>query len=233
MYRINNLQRPVLITTDEVIFHAPTKHTLDPRTIENSIIIAEERFISPALCPALYEELIEAKNVEVTDANKSDLATTINNALPEGTDPVQLANGDIINAMEFLSAEQLALWKRFLWKLTAECVMMTATPEAFVQFGSDGVIHTSPVASPLNTTGISTPELKSVRWIMDKKMMDRIDPLVQGMHTWICAQKAATPSKYISYCKHCDCDASGVAYKRKTDWITGLYDDDDHKCGCR
>jgi hypothetical protein len=55
--------RNVLITTDEVIFHAPTKQTLDPRTIQNSIIIAEERFIVPAIDYPLYYELASTKNV--------------------------------------------------------------------------------------------------------------------------------------------------------------------------
>lgn len=233
MYRLNPLMRNVLITTDEVIFHAPTKQTLDPRTIQNAIIIAEERFIRPALCYDLYEDIIAAKNIEVTDANKAELQTKFNASRPAGSPAYTLKNGDIINAWEELNEDYKSLWKQQLWKLTAECVMLLAIPDAFVQFTSEGVIHAAPVASPLNTTGVSTPELKSVRWVMDKKMMDRIDPLIEAMHLWLCNQRAKDKSKYTFYCKACDCDANGVAYKRKSDLVLGLYDDDEKEgCGC-
>lgn len=229
MYKINPLMRNVLITTDEVIFHAPTKHTLDPRTIQQSIIVAEERIMRNALCFDFYESLIDEKNKEVTADNKADLENTINNAQPPGTPPVSLAIGDIVNAMEFLSPANKKLWQMYLWKTTAEVVMMLATPEAFVQFGAQGVIHTVPASSPMQTTGEVSPELRSVKWIMDKKLMDRIDPLTEAMHVWLCKNK----DSYPLYCKECDCDSNGVAYKRKSDIIVGIYDDD-HKnsCGC-
>ena len=230
MYRINRLMRNVLITTDEVIFHAPTKHTLDPRTVEQSIIIAEERLVRPALSDDLYYSLIDQKNREVNADNKASLEQLINTSLPAGSEPVSLEVGDIVNAMEFLSADNLKLWKQHLWKLTAECVMLGSTPESFVQFGSEGVIHTVPAASPMNTTGIVSPELRSVKWLMDKKLMDRIDPLTEAMHAWICRNKASYPL----YKRDCGCDAKGVAYKRKSDIVLGLYDDIDNtnSCGC-
>lgn len=231
MYRLNPLMRNVLITTDEVIFHAPTKHTLDPRTIQQSIIIAEERFIRPALCYDLYESIVTAKNKLVTAENKDALQNEINGSLAPGSQSVVLKEGDIVNAIEYLSGDYITLWKTHLWKLTAECVMLLAVPEAFVQFASEGVVHTSPMASAINASGISTPELKSVRWAMDKKLMDRIDPLIEAMHVWICKQRSSDSSKYAGYCKACDCSADGVAYKRKSDWVMGVYDDDQN-CDC-
>ncbi|SFW15808.1 hypothetical protein [Chitinophaga sancti] len=230
MYRINPLMRDVLITTDEVIFHAPTKHTLDPRTIEQSIIIAEERIIRPALSDDLYYDLILQKNKTVTADNKDTLQDQVNSSLPAGSEQVILAIGDIVNAFEFLSADYLKLWKQHLWKLTAEVVMLGATPESFVQFGSAGVIHTVPAAGPMNTTGEVSPELRSVKWLMDKKMMDRIDPLTQAMHEWICRYKI----QYPLYQKECGCDSKGVAYKRKSDIVLSVYDEIDNSsnCGC-
>jgi len=229
MYRINPLMRKVLITTDEVIFHAPTQHTLDPRTIQNAIIIAEERFIRPALCYDLYESLIAAKNTEVTDANKASLQASVTASLPQGAQPVTLKTGDLVNSREMLSGPFKTLWIQYLWKLTAECVMLTAAPEAYIQFASSGLVHTNPTASVMNSnTGLTTPELGSVKWLIDKKMMDRIDPLMEAMHMFICKNK----TEYPGYCKACDCDSNGVAYKRKTDFITGIYDDDDNSCGC-
>lgn len=47
MYSINRLNRPVLITPDEVLFHAATDHSVDARQILQNIIIAEERIIRP------------------------------------------------------------------------------------------------------------------------------------------------------------------------------------------
>src|SRR5947207_928971 len=100
MYRLNPLKRNVLITTDEVIFHAPTKQTLDPRTIEQHIIVAEERFIRPALGYDFYQALVVAKNTLVTSSNKSTLETTINDSLEEGQKQVELTEGQVVNAYE-------------------------------------------------------------------------------------------------------------------------------------
>lgn len=218
MYRINSLGRNVLIVTDEVIRHAPTKHTLDPRMIENSIIVAEERFIVPALGYNYYEELIDEKNVIVTTANKAALETAIG---------IELTVGQVVNAAEELEADNKALWDRILWKLLAECVMITAYPEGFVQFGSSGTIHENPPAGPMTTSGVVTPDLKAVKWAMDKKMLDRINPLMESMHVWICKQKKADSDKYPMYCKDCGCNWEGVPYHRRTDIVSGIYDDCD------
>ncbi|SHK92552.1 hypothetical protein SAMN05444266_101609 [Chitinophaga jiangningensis] len=222
MYRINPLLRDVLITTDEVIFHAPTKHTLDPRTIQQSIIVAEERLVRPALGDGMYYDIARIKNQEITDDNRGGFLQL----LPEAG----LVNGDVINAMEFLSVDYLLLWKQHLWKLTAECVMLLSTPEAFVQFSSAGVTHSVPASGPMTTAGEVSPTLATVKWMMDKKMMDRVDPLMEAMHTWLCANKR----KYPLYKKDCGCDTKGVAYKRKSDLVLGLYDDvDNHEnCNC-
>lgn len=230
MYRVNPLMRNVLITVDEVIFHAPTKQTLDPRMIEQSIIIAEERLVRTALSDDLYYTLADEKNRIVTTDNKAALETLINDSMPEGVVPVVLTEGDIVNAMEFLSADNLFLWKQHLWKFTAECIMLSASPEAFLQFSSEGLVHGAPPAGPMTQATVVGPELRSVKWIMDSKMRDRIDPLTESMHAWICRNK----TRYPLYKKECDCDSKGVAYKRKSDMVLGLYDEIDNtqNCGC-
>lgn len=223
MYRINPLMRNVLITTDEVIFHAPTKQTLDPRTIQNSIIIAEERFIVPALGHALYYELVKSKNVVVDDTNKGLLQSRFSNNT--------LQNGMLVNAYELLSEANKDLWIQQLWKLTAECVLLLAMPDAFVQFGSEGVIHAVPQSGPMSTSGVVTPDLKSVKWVMDKKIMDRIDPLINALHTYICWNRTVTPGIYPLYIKECPCNDNTAKNSRKTDVVLGLYDDEEG-CGC-
>lgn len=223
MYRINNLLRGVLITTDEVVFHAPTKQTLDPRTIQNSIIIAEERFIIPALGYSLYYDLVNSKNVVVSDANKATLQAKFTN--------IALQNGMLINAYEQMSADYQTLWLQQLWKLVAECVMVIAMPEAFVQFGSEGVMHNMPVSSPLHTQGQVTPDLKSVKWVMDKKIMDRIEPLLNALTNWICWKRTVTPAIYPLYTIECPCDKDSTKQGSTIDIALGLYDDEPD-CGC-
>lgn len=224
MYRLNPLMRNVLIMTDEVIFHATTKQTLDPRTILQSIIIAEERFIKPTLGDDLYDDICNTKNVIITDANKGTMQTKLTDV---GISDYQLKNGDIVNAWENLSVVYQTLWKQLLWKLCAECVMLLALPENFVQFGSEGVVHTSPTSNPMITSGAVTPDLKSVRWTMDKKLMDRIDPLIYPLHKYLCKNKTNYP-KYIKDCSDCN----EVTKSRKTDFILGLYDDEDNGRCC-
>lgn len=227
MYRLNPLKRNVLITVDEVIFHGPTQHTLDPRIIEQSIIIAEEGVIRVALGYDYYQALITEKNTLITDANKEAQQTLITAALPSDAQDVVLQAGMIVNALENLSADNKTLWNEYLWKLTAEVVIMIAYPEGFVQIGSEGVHHKAPPAGPMTSGGIVSPDLRTMKWALDKKQMMRIDPLREAMHLWLCKQQKADDDKYPLYEKTCDCNADGVPYKRKTDMILGLYDDED------
>lgn len=221
--------RDVLITVDEVLFHAQTKQAVDPRTIEQSIIVAEEGWIREALTDKLYFDFISKKNTEVTVDNKADLETKINAAFPTNTPPVTLNVGDIVNAFEFLSDTYVKLWKQYLWKLTAECVMMLALPEGYVQFATEGTVLSAPLPNPLAAGGTAmAPPLQSVKWAMDKKVMNRIDPMIQAMHSWICVNKI----DYPLYGKHCECDDDSTPYKRKSAFILDAYDDEPKNCGC-
>lgn len=230
MYRINPLQRDVLITADEVVFHAPTKHTLDERAITQAIIIAEESYVREALGSKLYFDIIAQKNQEVTTDNLNDLQMKVN-ASPQGVSAT-LVIGQTINALEFLPDNYQKLWKQYLWKLTAECVMQIALPDAFVQFASEGAVLSAPPANPLNAGTVVSPSLSAMKWVMDKKMMNRIDPMREAMHAWLCANKGFYPL----YDKHCDCNSEGIPYKRKSQFVLGIYDDDDcdrrKKCFC-
>lgn len=232
MYRLNELKRNVLITADEVIFHGPTKHELDHRMIESSIIVAEERIIRPTLGYDYYEAIIASKNLVITSGNLAAQQALFDASQAQGAQAYTLQEGDIVNAFEYMSAENQALWKMFLWKLTAEIVLFAAYPEGFVQFGSAGTVHNQPASTPMTGPGIVTPELRSIKWAMDKKMMDRIDPLRESMHQWLCKQKKADSTKYTLYEKTCDCNVDGVAYKRKTDFILNIYNDDDQTTNC-
>ena len=67
MYLINRLNRNVLITPDEVIFHAATDSDISERQILQNIIVAEERFIPSIIGDKFYEDFISKKNVKVTE----------------------------------------------------------------------------------------------------------------------------------------------------------------------
>lgn len=222
MYQLNPLMRNVLITTNEVIFHAPTKHTMDPRIIQQAIIIAEERFIVPALGFTFYTALVNEKNVEIIDDTVKDAMQLL---MPVPANPV-LQLGDVVNAMEFMTTDNRALWKQVLWKLCAECVMLIAYPEAYIQFGAEGLHHSVAPASPMGGGQIVGPDLRSVKWMMDKKHTDRIDPLLESLQSYICFYK----SKYPSY-TDCPCENSDSEFQgKKTNIILGLYDDVDDRC---
>lgn len=226
MYRLNELQRNVLITVDEVVRQAPTKQTIDAKMIQNAVIIAEERFIRVALGDDYYDALLEEKNLVITSGNMVAQQSNIDAAFLNRNDkPKALVVDDVVNAVEYMSNESKALWNQFLWKLTAECVMLVAMSDAYVQFTGAGVIHNNPVLTPLGGGGEVTPDLRSIKWVMDKKMNDRIDPLMESMHQWICRQKDSDSTKYSLYTKHCNCNHKGIAYKRKTDIVLGIYPD--------
>ena len=238
MYRVNTLPRKVLITVDEVISMTSTSHTLDPRTIAPAIIIAEERIIRQALGFSFYEHLRELKNQVVTTANKVALEKLVNDsikdALPAGEtfDKVNLEIGSYVNASIYLNPEDLLLWNEYLWKLTAEAVRFISLPQNYVQFTSQGLVHNNPVAIGLDGEKTTTPELRTTKWLMDKSLQEVIDPLLEAMHQWLCIQKKNNPKAFLLYSKPCDCDANGISYKRKTDILTDIYDDEIKECNC-
>lgn len=224
MYNLNPLQQNVLITNAEVLFHAPTNHTFDPRVIQNAIIIAEERFIRPTIGHGQYEFMASEKNVVVTDLNRAELQTHF----PSTT----LVNGMIVNAYEFLTAGNLSLWKMGnLWKLISECVLLLTVPDGFVKSTSEGVVHPNPPASVMSASGVVTPDLRSVKWLMDKKLMDRIDPLIEAVKNYICRNKTTYPLYTWCPCvDECGNEIDGTTKGRKSNWVTGIYDNDEKGC---
>lgn len=215
MYTVNNLKKNVLITPQETLFHAPTSQVVDHRLIEPSIIIAEERFIRDEIGTDFYDALIAAKNRVVDSNNIEDLQEKV------GAE-ITIHEGDIVNSYLFLSAADQALWTSYLWKLTAECVLLTSFPEGFVQFSSEGTFHKVPPAGLMVTSGLVTPLLSSTKWMTDKKMMARISPLVIALHNYICKYK----TNYPLYGK--ECDTCKTTEKRIwTGIATSIYDDED------
>lgn len=240
MYRINYTGRPTLITIDEVMFHAAIDNNADARLILQNIIVAEERFVAPALCDEFYEELIGMKNVEITSGNQVAQLALINaSLLAAGKQTIAASNvpvGTIINAIEYVTnPDYKNLWNRFLWKITAEAVDAMCIVPTWLRHTAQGQQKNNPEViiggSGSNAPGSVSGDRKDVQFKMDKAIQDRIDPLMERMRQFICKNI----SKYPKYCKQCDCDTTdGVSMLRKTDIIFGIYDSDDSNCNtCR
>lgn len=219
MYSLNPLNRFVLVTADEVLFHGATSHTTDTRQIEQAIIIAEERFVKKAICKELYEDFRSKKNVVVTSGNIATLSAATG---------LTLVAGDIVNAIELVASSWYkTLWSEYLWKICAECVIYTATPTNFSEYTSQGEMINNPRTVLTDGQGASSATAKEVAWKMDKMLMDRIDPLLASMHEWLCDNKANFP---LYTCKSCACTEDGISTSRKSGWIHAYRNADDSNC---
>ena len=200
MYRINRLKRNVLITPDEVIFHAATDQEISEQSIRPNIIIAEERWIANTICDAFYEELISKKNKEVTEENQQELLDKINSTLKTPITLNDLPIGTIVNAIEFVENEwYVKLWNRFLWKLTAECVDAMCIVPSWLKHTSSGQQMNNPKVIGGNESGAASGDVKDVKFKIDNYIQDRIDPIIERMELWICQNKEHFPL----FCKDC------------------------------
>lgn len=229
MYRVSRLPRKVVISTDEVIRMGPVAGNPDVDNLQDAIIIAEERFLKRVMCPDFYYAFRDAKNVEVTEVNKSMLEELVN----EGNDgeAIVLEVGEIVNAIELVeNANWREWWNEFGWKITAEAVVYIATPTNWIKAQASGEMVNNPktIAMGGEGSGASSVELKDVKWKMDKMLMDRLDPLIEASHEWMSARRGDFP---LYNCKSFSSD-EGVSYKRKTGFIHGIYDKKRKRCGC-
>lgn len=224
MIGVNPLRTEVLITTDEVIFHAPTDQTCDPRIILSCIIIAERRFVKPVLGSTAYEALIIKKNTLVTSANKSSLQTDVNTGRPADREQITLNEGDYVNSDTYLTTAQLALWQKHLHKITAECVWFVALPVNRARFNSAGVMKNNPETITDNRSSV-TVDLPDLKHLLDKGLNERITVLIKDMHDYLCEVN------FTGYEKDCGCGSDSTEYKKYSGVLFGLYDDDKPKRG--
>jgi hypothetical protein len=220
MIGVNILRTKVLITTDEVIFHAPTDHEADARLIMNNIIIAERRFVKPIIGPIAYNSLIDNKNLLVTSSNKDTLQTIVNDGRT-GREEIILKPGDYVNSDTYLNEMQQDLWVNYLHKIVAECVWFVALPVNRARFTAKGVIKNYPETIAQTQESV-TIDLKDLKHLLDKGLQERITPLIEDLHQYMCEVG------YPGYTRDCGCDKGT---KKQSGVIFGLYDDDDRR-GC-
>lgn len=224
VYRVNPLPRKVLITSDEVIKMGPVSNDPGVQKLDDAIIIAEERFMKKLMCKSFYYEFRDAKNKIVTADNKAALEAQVN--VGNSGEPIVLEVGEMINAIEFVQDDNWKeWWFEFGWKILAECVVYVASPVNWIRYEAQGMMQNNPksVAITNDGQGAASAELKDVRWMMDKMLMDRIDPLIEASHEWLCDHKGSFPGYNCKRC-HCDDDGNGVSWQRKSPWVHGVYD---------
>ncbi len=148
------------------------------------------------------------------------------------TGPItDLKIGTWVNAIELVTNPYyVELWDMFLWKLTAEAVDLATTVPSWLRHTSQGQQKNNPDVIGGNGSGSASGDIKDVKFKLDIQMQDRIDPLITRMESWICKRKG----NYPLFDKPCPCDdtETAVAYKRKTDIVFGIYDDDTDDCNC-
>lgn len=223
MYSLNYIPRNTLITSTECT--AIFGNTVSPEKWNNAIEIAEARFVMPLLGYNLYTDICAAKNVVVTSGNISTLQPFFNAQYPAGTGTaVTLAVGNIVNAVELptMSAAYQTLWNQYLRRYVYECVYFVALSANYAQFSSQGLLKSNPIGSALadsktESVGVS---LADVKWLEDRSLLDRINPLQTVLEEYLCANKGT----YTLYSNsRCECLKS----KRTTSFILDIYNDDD------
>ncbi|TWP28422.1 hypothetical protein ETU09_05725 [Apibacter muscae] len=232
MYRINRLGRNVLITADEVKYHAPCDSSVSERNIIQNIILAEERYITEAIGDDFYYDFIDKKNRMVTTSNQNDLLDKINESLESyglrNIEKKELPIGILVNAIEFVDNEYyVQLWGNFLWKLTAECVDAMSTVTNWVKHTNQGQMLNAPKV--IGTTAeANSADPKDIKFKMDHSVLDRINPFKQRMEEWICKRI----QNYPLYNKECGkCNSQMDDYYRdkptikaqKSDIVLGVY----------
>lgn len=233
MYRINRADRPTLIIPEEVHAKIVSDETPDLRMLQQNIEVAEERIVVEALGNALYEELLEAKNRMVTEATQADLLKRINVALALTGQPAiesrDLPIGTLVNASEFLNLAQLALWNRYLWRITAEAVDMMCTVPSWLRFTNQGQQQNNPKVIGMSGESSASGDRNDVKFKMDVQQQQRISPLVDRMQGWMRTNGTHT---YLGW--EPACVIQDKPRRNTGGFVLGIYDDvHGSGCGCR
>lgn len=219
MYAINYINRNVLITSAEC--QQKFGNAISPDKWNSAIEIAEARFVIPLLGWNFYNDLISAKNVVVTSGNIDTLQASINAQYPPDN-TIVLSVGMIVNAVELptMSAAYQNLWNMYLWKYVYECVYFIALSSNYAQFTAQGMLKNNPIGAVIgekNTESVGIG-LRDVKYLEDRCLLDRINPLQTVLEQWLCTNKGTYPL----YVKDCEFLKS----QRTTPFILDIYEDE-------
>lgn len=194
MYSINPFSRNTLITPDECTKKIPNT-SLDSVKWISAIELAEVRFVLPLLGWNLYNDICNKKNIIVDSGNISSLQDIF--IVQFGTDPssglpkVVLSVGMIVNSIELITITPAyaSLWNYALWNYVFNCVYFIAMTENYAEFSSSGLQKNNPIDNSIGSisaksVGIS---LEDLRFLNNRWLLDRINPLQEYTEKWICA----------------------------------------------
>lgn len=217
MYKVLPGYKKTLICTDEVVAQSAVDQNVDVRHIEAAIQIAEERFISHAICIDFYNDFRTKKNQEVTLVNKAYL---------EGLVGTALVVGQLVNSIDFISDLYYRdFWFEHLWKWLAEAVVYIASPTNYSRFTSQGEMENNPNNAAFEGRDSASVPLQNMKWKMDKMMQDRIDPLRASAEEYLYENIGQFPLVNCKAWNYTTAIPTGVSVLRKTGWIHGIYDD--------
>jgi len=229
MYNLNLLSTRTLITAPEVLRQIPTREGLQEKNVIDSIQIAEERFILGALGWDLYHSLCAQKNVVVDNSNKATLQAKFIEQY--GADAPMLENGQVVNAAELLTPDNLTLWYDKLWKVTAECVRFICLPVVYAMMENAGIMKNNPAVPipDINTAGARSESvsLGELKFMMQSALQDRVNPALDALQQYLCMFSAKYPLFNTAKCPQQSCHGNGGSAPRKNNgWITSIYPDD-------
>jgi len=229
MYAKTYIQKNVLITAAECQYKFG--EGIAPEKWNAAIEVAEARFVQPLLGYALYVDLCSKKNVTVTSGNIATLQTIFNTQYPPANS-ITLAIGDIVNAVELstMTADYQALWNNALWTFVYECVYFCALSKNYAQFSTQGIMKNNPVGSVMGdshstSVGVS---LNDIKWLEDRQLLDRINPLQAQLELYLCVNAAAIPL----YDSECNCSEYNPYNKQKVKRTTSFIDIYPDECDC-
>lgn len=229
MYALNPISRNVLITPDECTRKLPNA-SLDSEKWISAIELAEIRFVIPLLGWNLYNDICAQKNIIVSSGNILALQDIFNNQWgfqPDGATPrVILAVGNVVNSIDLVTVSDAYrnLWNQALWNYVFNCVWFTALTENYAQFTSSGVQKSNPLDSSIGTTSASNVgiSLNDLRYLNDRLLLDRINPLQDYVEQWLCINITLYPLYPLGKCSKWNKEGT----KRTTSFIN-IYEDED------
>ncbi|HEY8400176.1 MAG TPA: hypothetical protein VIK89_02885, partial [Cytophagaceae bacterium] len=156
---------------------------------------AEEKYIVPVLGERMYEDFLRQKNVVVTETNKSDVLTKVNEYLGAlGVGALsEVKIGAIYNSVELITYEPYRLlWHRYLWRIVAEAVDASVTIPSWLRHTAQGQQKHNPFGFT-QTDKVVTGNRDDIRYKMDSIVQGRIGTLVRNMRDWIKCKKNEYP----------------------------------------
>lgn len=232
MYAINPISRNTLITPDECTVKLPNA-SLDSKKWVAAIELAEVRFLVPLLGWNMYNDICSQKNITVSSGNIGPLQAIFTAqfglAIDGSTPNVVLSVGMVVNSIDLVTvgANYLSLWNQALWNYTFNCVLFIAITENYAQFTSSGMQKANPLDSSIGeiskaNVGIS---LNDLRYLNDRLLLDRINPLQTYVEQWICVNIAQYPLyPRIKYNDRWDKDRQDI---NRTSTFINIYEDED------